>query len=314
MSELEGWCVFLNTTHKGWILDAMAKESAASIGLRPTISYIPVSRREFLNFNLAKNYLAPRFLKNNLFMHQDTFINFNNRGKISGGNNSVFVTHISENLENYRSLADAEKIFVQNRSMSESLQTLGILKEDISIIYGAVDHEQYFPVTVAQRDVDSYVLIASDCKPRKNPHGVLSVVDAFPDIQFKIHGKGWTPLLQKTRKNLTYIEFDLKNHPELMRNASAFLSLSHLEGGPISLLEALASGTPCVATPTGFAPDLITPSNGVVLKADYTVQDIGEALDRALELKNYVWRQDLLDGTLSWRVLGKHFFESETLS
>ena len=93
-----------------------------------------------------------------------------------------------------------------------------------------------------------------------------------------------------------------------MRTASAFLTLSTNEGGPIPILEALASGTPCVATSTGFAPDLLSGERGFIVPVNFEFELVGEAIRNAIVLKQKVWNRDLLEGRFSWEELGSQFF------
>ena len=89
-----------------------------------------------------------------------------------------------------------------------------------------------------------------------------------------------------------------------MREASVLLSLASNEGGPFPVIEALASGTPVVATPTGFCSDLICEGKGFLLSPIPSCKDVQSAIEKAIELKNSVATQDLLNGKLSWEDLG----------
>ena len=53
---------------------------------------------------------------------------------------------------------------------------------------------------------------------------------------------------------------------ELYRSLDLYWITSRIEGGPVTLLEAMASGLPCVATPVGIVPDVVrSGQNGFVV-------------------------------------------------
>jgi glycosyltransferase involved in cell wall biosynthesis len=98
-----------------------------------------------------------------------------------------------------------------------------------------------------------------------------------------------------------------------MRKASTYLSLAHNEGGPIPLMEALASGTPVVATSTGFSPDLINSSNGVLIPKSPDLSETREAILYAMSLKPMVEQADLLEGKYDWKDLGNLLYSKERM-
>ena len=93
-----------------------------------------------------------------------------------------------------------------------------------------------------------------------------------------------------------------------MQEASAYLSLSKLEGGPYTTIEALASGTPCVVTSTGWNPEIINKSNGILLPLEPTTAQIIAAIDQAILMKEKVRHLDLLEGKFSWEQLGRSIY------
>jgi glycosyltransferase involved in cell wall biosynthesis len=62
----------------------------------------------------------------------------------------------------------------------------------------------------------------------------------------------------------------------------AFLMLSEMEGLPVSIQEALAAGVPIVATAVGGIPEAVGDDDGVLLRADPTVDEVVAALERVL--------------------------------
>lgn len=69
-----------------------------------------------------------------------------------------------------------------------------------------------------------------------------------------------------------------------------WLSTSRVEGFGLPILEALACGTPVVASPAGAAPDLITDANGAIVRSD-AAGAFADAADRILSLSDEEWRR-----------------------
>ena len=79
--------------------------------------------------------------------------------------------------------------------------------------------------------------------------------------------------------------------------------MSSIEGGPYSVLEALASGTPCVVTDVGFCRDLINGKNGYLLEKMPEFQQIKNAIKSTWYLKDSTYNVDLLNGRYTWQEL-----------
>jgi glycosyltransferase involved in cell wall biosynthesis len=69
---------------------------------------------------------------------------------------------------------------------------------------------------------------------------------------------------------------------KLQRLSSAFVLSSTYEGLPVTVLEALASGTPVVTTRCGETPNLLSPQSGVV-SASQTAVDLAAAIKQVLD-------------------------------
>jgi glycosyltransferase involved in cell wall biosynthesis len=98
------------------------------------------------------------------------------------------------------------------------------------------------------------------------------------------------------------------NQPHLIRQASLYVSLALIEGGPYPVLEALASGTPVVATDTGFCAEFVNAANGILLPNSPELESVIPAIRQALNLKGMVWDQELLFGKWQWKDLGSVIF------
>jgi glycosyltransferase involved in cell wall biosynthesis len=150
--------------------------------------------------------------------------------------------------------------------MESYLIASGVSKHAVVRAPGAVSRDIYKPsMAIPDRQ---FVLFSGDFKYRKNPDLVAKVICSMPDTDFVIHGQNWEifpPEILNGLPNLKRIDFNLKGQPGLMRQASLYVSLAVVEGGPYPVLEALASGTPVVATDTGFCAEFINDTNGILL-------------------------------------------------
>lgn len=94
----------------------------------------------------------------------------------------------------------------------------------------------------------------------------------------------------------------------MYRNASALCNLSFLEGGPIPVLQALASGTPILSSDVGFVREVLTEGFGRVINLDLTIQEISGLLREVASTKSLVSTKDGLEGEFSWEDSGINLF------
>lgn len=301
--------VRLLSTHFGWILEAFVKESAEAVGEEINIIRVPVGRREYLNpssWNVTRN-LKPKSEKL-VFIHHETFIR--NASNINNRRVRLLLTHFDSseliNSTKFNRMSSVERIVVQNNQMKKILiDKLNIEEAKIVVGYGAVNRNKYFPLK--QKTFNDYIIIVGDCKPRKNPRLISDLVVLNPSLNFVIHGIGWEDSLSERAlqaRNLRLVPFNQEKNPVLIRQARLLLSLSTNEGGPIPILEALASGTPVFATDTGFSSDFITAESGIVVPVGVEGSEISPLLEKAMNLKSNCWERDLLNGKCNWRDLG----------
>ena len=194
-----------------------------------------------------------------------------------------------------------------NSSTANILRNIGVQTE-IVVVYGAVNCIEFHP-TEKKSTEDPYVLITSHAAPRKRPELILEFIREAPSMKFIIHGKHREEYETKDLQNLKVIEFSYSSQPTFMREASVFLSLSWVEGGPFPILEALASGTPVVSTMTGFAPDLINDKNGRLVADPYNFESLKRAIEDCMALKKINYKTNLLPIELSWEKLSRHFYD-----
>ncbi len=82
--------------------------------------------------------------------------------------------------------------------------------------------------------------------PRKGDHLLRDVWDT-PGIEFAVTGSGWS---------VPHRHLDDDELPDFYRSLDYLLIPSLWEGGPMSAIEALATGLPVIAPPVGWMPEL----------------------------------------------------------
>jgi glycosyltransferase involved in cell wall biosynthesis len=180
----------------------------------------------------------------------------------------------------------------------------------ISISFGAVNRDYFFPSNVEPTEL--YVFISGDVKARKQPGRILEVVRACPDIQFVLFGRKWHRYilqLQEEFKNVKIAGSTLSDSGFFMRNASCYLSLSTVEGGPYGTIEALSSGTPVVCTGTGWNSEIISQLNGVIVRDDASIAEIRAAIEQAFELKGSATKPSLYHPDFTWENQARVLFK-----
>lgn len=307
--------VHISNWHTKWIIGGIFREAAGASGLRPSWRVYPTSKKDFLNPKVLKGEISPVVGDLNIYAHQDTYFSVfaNNPEQLVSSRNRVFFTHFNAgqipSSSQISSLKYCERILVQNEFMENYLMSVGISKEVVVRAPGAVDREIFYPSN--SRSEENFVLFSGDFKYRKNPGLIAEVICSMPNTDFVIHGQNWEIFpaeILNGLPNLKRIDFKLKEQPALMRQASLYVSLAVVEGGPYPVLEALASGTPVVATDTGFCAEFINEANGILLPNPTEASQVRESIEEGLKLKESVWNQDLLQGKWQWKDLGNLIF------
>ena len=311
--------VVADAAFQNWILGAMVRESASHSKECIDIHYIKSSRIKYPFHFLYKRFRKRLNLGENDLIVNHKLLEYLLKSNLICRTDLPFLrclfTHESEdflvnsNLINV--LKSLRRVLVMNKSDAELLQRLGVESKNIAITYGAINRKIFFPLE--QYIPNRKVLITGDAKGRKNPGKIIQTINENPDIDFEICGRYWEKLiLNNPIPNGNYFvhEFSIQRTAYLMRNCSAYLTLSTMEGGPFPLLEALASGTPVVTTLVGWAPEIVNESNGVLVNHDATIADVSEAIERCFKVKHSVWNQDLLKGEFTWDELALKLYGS----
>ena len=164
----------------------------------------------------------------------------------------------------------SDRIITVSNAVAQHARRMGGHSAPLTVIPNGVDTGVFYPAPDRNRTGQT-VLFIGRLVPNKGPKTLIQAVPLVlvqhPQAQFVLVGEG--PLrarLQEQAKRLGVghaVHFLGIRHdvPVLMRQAALLVRPSTLEGMPLTVLEAMASALPVVATPVGGTPELL--KNGV---------------------------------------------------
>ncbi len=186
----------------------------------------------------------------------------------------------------------SDAVMTVSNQWQQHLMKLGIPEKHQALVPFGVDTKTFHPPQEETRlkvrqtlrfSKDAFVLgfssrRISNMDDRK---GVICFLQALkslhqrlPNLAILIIGPGWHTLAKDIRQEgipCTQAPYEM-THGQVAKFYSAmdlFWVTSRIEGGPVPLLEAMASSIPCISTPVGAALDLIHDGkNGFIISID----------------------------------------------
>jgi glycosyltransferase involved in cell wall biosynthesis len=253
----------LNASARGWILERVCREIEKASGLHcgwvftefnHHIDYLPPARHYFF----AHYVIATHTLASHAATHRATTSVFFTHADFSRGVKAVEMLMAFEHIDH---------IFCMNSRDRNYLAELGVENGKLHVAIGGVDTSIFVPVD----EPGPYVGFVGGYYERKRPGLMIEVIRANPATKFLLleghpdeltnHKILWanSPYAEQLKRlpNLTTVQAYYRDYPMWFAKMYAYISLSLLEGGPIPLLEALASGVYPIVTDTGFSRDVI---------------------------------------------------------
>lgn len=166
-------------------------------------------------------------------------------------------------------------------------QEYGLHKDSIGLVYNGIDLSKCHIKTDYEYNDTIKILHVGRFSEQKNHIGIISafsrVVSEFPNAVLHLYGMG--PMMDECisfvrDKNLQDKVFFCGTTDDIysvMTNSDLFLLCSHYEGMPITLIEAMATRLPIVATAVGGVVDMIEDGVEGVL-CDDDVEDIARKI------------------------------------
>lgn len=172
-----------------------------------------------------------------------------------------------------------DRVMATYRMSSRKIVVSKWLKEVLSVMYGAtstvvsngIDLDRFVPPPTPSRGVEVGFVWSST--PRKNCtmaiKALKSAKNSLPNLHATVFGNEPCPRALETLDWVEYHERPFQELiPEIYGKCALWLFPSLSEGFGLPILEALACGTPVIATSAGAAPDLINEKNGKLIMCD----------------------------------------------
>lgn len=278
--------------NRNWILGNWIREVKARSSANFSLRWVPFI---YSGKRKLENFFVPKFSKHDayFFSYPTIFkkyleLNFDEYAQRS----IVLYPHCEPEMgtlaQQVSLLNHAFSIHFYCSADAFKLRDLGLDSRKIRLAFCAVDVDCVRDSSVTRRD--NLVVLASRYGPRKGLEILPEIVASRPDLQFTALGRGWDEFIDSTSlanaRNFSYLKFNKANRNRVFSEATLFMSLSNLEGGPVPLIEALDMGVIPIATKTGFAPDLIREGeNGYLLPLIPKVSEVLDAIQKALSAK-----------------------------
>ncbi|RMF58117.1 MAG: glycosyltransferase family 1 protein, partial [Calditrichaeota bacterium] len=219
-----------------------------------------------------------------------------------------------------RYLSDAREIITVSGTVAAELEKYYQMNNKrITILPNGVDSE-FFKDHGFERQ--PAVLFAGRLGERKGLPDFIAAAERihqrFPQVEFWIAGEGPLRLSLETQIQHSPLAKKVKfwgwcnrtQLQELFNRASVFVFPSRYEAAPLTLVEAMASGIPIVATPVGNVPDLLKhQENGMIVppgEPERLASEVislleNESLRRAIATN----AQSLVEQNLTWKTIAR---------
>lgn len=174
-------------------------------------------------------------------------------------------------------LAHYDRVIVFSNLQRDLLTKLGVPASALVVIPNGVDTQRYCPgPSTARADLQAERLFVYQGRlsPEKNVEALLRgwrQADMGPGCKLAIVGSGpleaSLKLFYGDEPSILWLGYLAEDHRriDLLRGADGFILPSLVEGLSLSLLEAMACGTACIATDAGADGEVLAEGAGIVL-------------------------------------------------
>jgi glycosyltransferase involved in cell wall biosynthesis len=157
----------------------------------------------------------------------------------------------------------AKRVIAVARPLVPQLVDIGVRADNIDVVWNGVDTRQFHRQSFGLSPETTLALFVGDIRtPRKNLDTVLRAIRQVPDLSLIVAGaveRSPYPALARELGLDQRVHFlgQVKTIDLLMRSVDMFVLPSRYEAHPLVLLEAMASGLPCIVSGTFAAGEFI---------------------------------------------------------
>jgi glycosyltransferase involved in cell wall biosynthesis len=197
------------------------------------------------------------------------FLNFIRRKKVGIIYSKHNVTFLERHFKSiFKSLLNKHinKIITVSNFEKKNLIKLGILSKKIINIYNGVDLNQFQFTSKNKKDSDFKIGILARLSPEKNHSLFLDIAKLFKnEHKFKFYIAGDGPEYQYLQEKIAKLKLsnsvkmlgNVSNPEEFIKEMDVLLLTSHREVFPMTIIEAMAVGTPVITVDVGGVKEAI---------------------------------------------------------
>lgn len=156
------------------------------------------------------------------------------------------------------------------------------------------------------------IVSCSNVVPVKRVNRIVDVLAELTDEIEWTHfgaGEGFQNLKKYASKLPSNIRCQFRGqigNEELMKeykqgNYNLFINLSESEGVPVSIMEAMSFGIPCIATNVGGTGEIVEDEvNGYLLPGDFESNDVAKKIRKFLTMSNLEYESFCIEARMTW--------------
>lgn len=256
-----------------WIIGDMAKEIAAAVHSDVTFYIVP--ERVFVRCAGLRNALL-RHVHVLLFMDEAIWEGLDRLALPDGPAVVTWIHHVTKWSRRHElALRGSDAIVACTKEWADFIGRQTSQPPPVTVVPHAVDTTLFRPGSGSREAFglppSRFVIgfagsrMSDQDDGRKGLPTLLQVIREaarqIPELHVAFSGMGWENEVRELRSSgvsASYLGFLKKAAlPGFYRCLDAFLVTSRVEGGPVTVLESMACGTPVVATRVGLVPDVI---------------------------------------------------------